>query len=112
MAHEPGNLDYQFSLANERTVLAWVRTGLALIALGIAAAKALSFEHEVWRWLVAAPPILAGAWLVADATTARWRGYESAMRQGKPLPVGPRLGLLGMGLSIYGLVALFATIVD
>jgi uncharacterized membrane protein YidH (DUF202 family) len=28
--------DYRFSLANERTFLAWVRTGLALIAGGLA----------------------------------------------------------------------------
>ena len=33
--------DYRFSLANERTFLAWLRTGLALIAGGLAAAQFL-----------------------------------------------------------------------
>src|SRR3954466_4770517 len=40
--------DYRFSLANERTFLAWIRTGLALIAGGIACAQflpTLSIHH-------------------------------------------------------------------
>ena len=34
---EPGEPDYRFSLANERTFLAWIRTALGLMAAGIAA---------------------------------------------------------------------------
>src|SRR5438552_3901781 len=49
----PGFPDYRFSLANERTYLAWIRTALALVAAGVAAAKALDFHHELARWLVA-----------------------------------------------------------
>src|SRR5688572_15838388 len=33
--------DYRFSLANERTFLAWIRTGLALMAGGLACAQFL-----------------------------------------------------------------------
>src|SRR5207244_3986724 len=55
------DIDYRFSLANERTFLAWIRTALALVAGGVAAAKALDFHHEVWRWVIAGPPILAAA---------------------------------------------------
>ncbi len=33
--------DYRFSLANERTFLAWIRTGLALIAGGLGCAQFL-----------------------------------------------------------------------
>ena len=33
--------DYRFSLANERTFLAWIRTGLALIGGGLAVAAFL-----------------------------------------------------------------------
>ena len=32
--------DYRFSLANERTFLAWIRTGLALIGGGLGVASA------------------------------------------------------------------------
>ncbi len=105
------DIDYRFSLANERTFLAWIRTALALVAGGVAAAKALSFHHDVWRWAVAGPPILAGALLAADATV-RWRTYESAMRAGRPLPVGRGLKPFGIALCAYGLIALAASALD
>ena len=90
-------LDYRFSLANESrgTFLAWIRTSLALVAGGLAAAKLLDFDSEVLRWVVAGPPIVAGAAMAADAVQ-RWRRYEAAMRAGVPLPTGR--GLAGARL--------------
>ena len=36
---DPGDHpDYRFTLANERTLLAWLRTGLAVVAGGVAVA--------------------------------------------------------------------------
>jgi putative membrane protein len=104
-------VDYRFSLANERTYLAWIRTALALVAGGIAAAKALNFDHEVWRWVIAAPPVLAGALLAAEAP-ARWRRYEDAMRAGRPLPVGRGMAAVGLALALYAVVALIAAALD
>lgn len=104
-------IDYRFSLANERTYLAWVRTALALVAGGIAAAKALNFHHEGIRWLVAAPPIVLGALLALEAT-ARWRRYEHAMRAGRRLVVGRQLKTIGIVLSAYAVFALVAVILD
>jgi putative membrane protein len=108
---ETPGIDYRFSLANERTYLSWIRTALALLAGGVAAAKALNFEHETWRWVIATPPILAGALLAAEAP-ARWRRYEQAMRAGRPLPVGRGTAALGVGLAVYAAVALIATVLD
>jgi putative membrane protein len=105
------DIDYRFSLANERTFLAWIRTALALLAGGIAAAKALDFTHETWRWVIAAPPIVAGALLAAEAP-ARWRRYERAMQEGRPLPVGRGTALVGLGLAAYAVVALIAAALD
>ena len=116
--HDPGvdpndsnELDYRFSLANERTYLAWIRTALALVAGGIVVAKALEFNHEIWRWIVAVPPIVAGGVIAAGAMT-RWRAYEDAMTAGRRLPVGRGLRLLGFGVAAYALLALVASAID
>ena len=103
--------DERFTLANERTYLAWIRTALALVAGGIAGAKALHFEHEVWRWVVSAPPIILGAMLAFEARR-RWATYESDIRAGRPLPVGRWIGPVGVALSVYAVVALIAAVLD
>jgi putative membrane protein len=105
------DVDYRFSLANERTFLAWIRTSLALVAGGVVAAKALEFHHEVWRWVVAGPPVAAGAVLAADAVR-RWRLYEDAMRSGRRLPVGRGISAVGVTLCVYALVVLAAVAFD
>lgn len=104
-------IDYRFSLANERTYFAWIRTSLALLVAGVAAAKAIDFEHDALRWVVAVPPILSGALLAGEAP-ARWRRYEDAMRAGRTLPVGRRTAVVGLGLALYGIVVLVAVVLD
>ena len=104
-------IDYRFSLANERTYLAWIRTALALIGGGLAAAKGLSFHHDWARWAVAGPPMVAGTALAIGAA-GRWRIYERAMRAGEPLPVGRRVKPLAIAVSAYALVALIAIVLD
>ena len=39
----------QFQLANERTYLAWLRTALALVASGVAAARLLAGQRCIGR---------------------------------------------------------------
>jgi putative membrane protein len=107
----PAEVDPRWTLANERTFLAWSRTALALIAGGIAAAKLAAFEHGAIRWIVAAPPLLGGTLLAAQAA-GRFRRYEAAMRARRPLPVGRSLGVLGVGLTVYGFVVLVAVVLD
>ena len=77
----------------------------------LAAAKALNFDHEVYRWIVAGPPIAAGAFLALQAS-ARWRDYEETMAAGDALPAGRGLKGVGVALCVYAIVALAATILD
>jgi putative membrane protein len=105
------DVDARFSLANERTFLAWIRTSVALIAAGLLAAKALNFQHEAVRWLISAPPILAGALLAGDSHR-RWRTYEDAMQRGRPLVTGRGMSALAIAIAVYGLIVLVATLVD
>ncbi|PPL18849.1 MULTISPECIES: YidH family protein [Microterricola] len=86
--------DYRFTLANERTFLAWIRTALALLAGGVLLHQ---FSHALGpRWVVVALAVvlaLIGAVLSVIAYT-RWRANEIAMRTGKPLPFSLLLPLL------------------
>jgi putative membrane protein len=103
--------DPRFSLANERTYLAWIRTSLALIAVGLVAAKAIEFEHDALRWIVSVPPIVGGAALALEAR-ARWRAYERAMRAGDPLPAGGSIGLVSALVAAYAIVVLAVAVLD
>jgi len=110
-APESRELDPRFSLANERTFLAWIRTSLALVAGGVVAAKALEFHHDAWRWIVAVPPIVVGGMLALESTR-RWRLVQDAMETGRPLPVGRGLKAIGVFIAAYAVLVLVAATVD
>jgi uncharacterized membrane protein YidH (DUF202 family) len=80
------------------------------VAGGVAAAKALDFQHDVW-WVIAGPPILGGALLALEARR-RWAIYEDAMRRGRPLPVGRGLSVIGLAICVYAVIALIAAVLD
>ncbi len=90
--------DYRYSLANERTYLAWVRTGLGLIAGGVAIRIFLS-EVGQSRWLGAAAVgfcVLGG--VLTFTSYRHWQYVQQAMRRGEPLPAqhGPLILTIGM----------------
>jgi putative membrane protein len=99
--HEP---DPRFTLANERTFLAWVRTALAMLAGGVAL-HALGLPETQWvRSVLAIALVLLGA-LVTAFAMIRWARVERAMRTGTPLPAF-NLGFLLTGAVLVGAVLL------
>ncbi|GAA1914887.1 YidH family protein [Nocardioides marmoribigeumensis] len=76
--------DYRFTLANERTYLAWVRTSLAFVAGGIAVSELVSGDR-VLREVLALLLVACGA-TGGVLAYRRWRAAEAAMRAGEPLP--------------------------
>jgi putative membrane protein len=95
--------DPRFSLANERTFLAWTRTALALVA-GAVAVHTPAVDLDGWVKTVASLALLVAAAVAIGASVRRWRATELAMRTGRPLPGfgGPTL-LAGMvSLLIVG----------
>jgi putative membrane protein len=99
--------DYRFSLANERTFLAWLRTGLALIGGGLAVAQFLSggIARDV---LVLALLALGG--LVAVRALDHWTRSERAIRRDQELPPSRFPAVLAL-LVAFGAGALVAMIV-
>ena len=87
----PDHPDYRFTLANERTLLAWLRTGLALVAGGVAVA---TYAPDLGvRWgsgAVALGLVLTGLG-AALAGYHRWRANEAAISAGRALPASRML---------------------
>ncbi|GAA1223341.1 DUF202 domain-containing protein [Kitasatospora nipponensis] len=78
--------DYRFSLANERTFLAWIRTALALLAGAVAIDQLTpGLAPPAIRAALAVLLALGSAGLGA-AAYQRWATVERAMRAGRPLP--------------------------
>ncbi len=103
-AAEPA-LDYRFTLANERTFLAYMRTALGLDAAGLAATQFLHPSAEHFRLAIALVLVgLGGA--VSVLGYRRWSAGEQAMRRGLPLPP-LRLPLaIGVGMVAVSIAAL------
>jgi putative membrane protein len=78
--------DPRFSLANERTALAWIRTASSVIAGGLAlAVYASANPGHAWVSIVAVAAFVAGAGLGVSAYF-RWMHVERALRMQEPMP--------------------------
>ncbi|WP_045732216.1 YidH family protein [Pseudarthrobacter chlorophenolicus] len=100
--------DPRFTLANERTFLAWIRTSLALLAGGIAIEAFTSdlFLEPVRKGL-AIVLLLLGMLLSAGAAL-RWLRVERSMRHKAPLPLPLIVPLLaGAGAVAAAVVLVF-----
>jgi len=88
-------------LASERTFLAWIRTGLGFVALGIAVERFSQLDlHELLR----PPPEKRGGRRDDDADEARAREKEQSH-----LLVGSLMGL-GSGSIVYGAARYFSNL--
>ncbi|MCG7228447.1 YidH family protein [Corynebacterium minutissimum] len=97
--------DPRFSMANERTFLAWIRTSLAFIAGGVALETfELPLNTTLTRvvsviMLLVAIVLPAVAWL-------HWGASERAMRHSRPLPASPALALVVAVVTVIGVMIL------
>ena len=96
--------DPRFTLANERTFLAWIRTSLAMVAGGIAVEAFTSelFTPEV-RKTVAVLLLLLGL-VTGGGSFFRWLNVERAMRRQAPLPVPLIAPILAAGGAVVAAV--------
>jgi putative membrane protein len=91
--------DYRFTLANERTFLAWFRTALALTAGGVAVVQlvpALAFPDAL-RLLGILLTVAGGG--LSLAAVLRWRRVQAAMRRAEDLPPTRIPVILSLGLT-------------
>ncbi|MBD3778298.1 MULTISPECIES: DUF202 domain-containing protein [unclassified Cellulomonas] len=97
--------DGRFSLANERTFLAWVRTALALLAGGVAL-EALDLPVEPHLRLAAAVLLILLGIAAPAQAWAGWARTERALRERQPLPAPAFSGPLAAGVALAGVLVL------
>ena len=94
--------DPRFTLANERTFLAWIRTSLALLAGGVAVEAFMTELFDPGLRKALAVLLLVLALLIVVGSFFRWLNVERSMRRKDPLPLPWIAPLLAVG---GGLVA-------
>ncbi|MEC5189751.1 MULTISPECIES: YidH family protein [unclassified Arthrobacter] len=96
--------DPRFTLANERTFLAWIRTSLAMVAGGIAVeAFTLELFTPELRKTVSVLLLLLGL-VTGGGSFFRWLNVERAMRRQIPLPAPLLAPVLAAGGAIVAAV--------
>ncbi|MGO1184002.1 MAG: YidH family protein [Micrococcaceae bacterium] len=103
--------DPRFTLANERTFLAWIRTSLALLAGGVAveAFTGALFDEMTRRVLGSILLVLAA--VIAFSAVFRWIRVERAMRRGRALPLPVLAPLLALGTAMAAAVVFIMVMV-
>ena len=101
--------DYRFTLANERTFLAWVRTALALSAGGLAVISLLPdlVGSEVLGLL-----LLVLSFVTAATAYRRWADNERAMRLGEALPPSKLPQFMAAGTGLVAIVAAILFVIE
>lgn len=96
--------DPRFTLANERTFLAWIRTSLALLAGGVAIEAFADdiFTLEMRKALSIS--LLLLAMFISASASIRWLNIERAMRHKRPMPFPLLVPALSLGGTLVTLV--------
>lgn len=99
--------DYRFTLANERTFLAWIRTALALIAGAVAVLHLVPLEWSNGPRLVVGLALTGLAMVITVYAPVRWWRVQHAMRRDRPLPVSalPLVTTAGVALVCVAVLA-------
>ena len=99
------DIDVRFLLANERTLLAWVRTGLTLIAGGVAVAF-ISTDSKYGT--IAGVGAIGFGGLLALIGYVRYHATDAAIRAGKLPAQGAGSILVVAGVVVFALFLLIA----
>jgi putative membrane protein len=104
--------DPRFTLANERTFLAWIRTSMGLILAAVVVSTLLSslLEFEILAIVLSSLLSFFGAGLGLWAWF-RWRSTEVALRLGRSIPRTSVLALLASVTAVFGITMIVVGVV-
>jgi len=93
-------------MANERTLLAYVRTSLSLVVAGLGVGASYTVtDMPAWIAALGLPLIAMGA-VVAVSGRKRFLAAEDAMRRGLPLDMPPIVAILPWGIASVAAIGL------
>lgn len=101
--------DARFSLANERTYLAWIRTSVALMAAGVALQVFGIGDHSTPS-VVASTMLIVCSIVLPLAAWVSWARVERSLREDAPLPAPSSTGLLALVLAVASGLVLVAVL--
>lgn len=96
--------DYRFTLANERTMLAWIRTALGLLAGAVAIEQVVPHFSVPWARTTISLGCVLLSIFVASRAYLRWRAVDRAMRRGAPLPRNTTVTVLTSAIALIALL--------
>lgn len=104
----PEQPDIRFSLANERTFLAYERTAVGLVAAALAVFHLLdpSWSQRLLGVLLVASAVVAagGGWL-------RFQQADRAIREGRDLPAGTTVHVMALAILVVIVAAGISVVV-
>jgi putative membrane protein len=102
--------DPRFSLANERTFLAWVRTALALLAGGVGLEALKIPAHDGLRLAAAGVLLVLGLLAIVQGWIG-WARTERSLRLARAIP-GPTVGIvIAVGVLVAAALVVVGTLI-
>ena len=96
--------DYRFTLANERTFLAWIRTALAILAGALVIHQVATRFEPRWMLVAATSALAVLAGLMSVGAYRQWKANEIAMRHSRSLPLSRLIPMLAAAVSLLAVI--------
>lgn len=110
MADESSRPDERFTLASERTFLAWMRTSLGLLAGGIAVVHLVPDFSTGWVRTTLGLVLILMAASAAMVGLRRWLQVRRALESGAPMPDAVELWIFAVGIGVIAVLAAVVTV--
>ncbi|OZC51687.1 DUF202 domain-containing protein [Rhodococcus sp. RS1C4] len=102
--------DERFTLASERTFLAWMRTSLGLLAGGIAIVHLVPDFSTGWVRTTLGLVLIGMAASAAVVGLRRWLQVRRALEAGAPMPDAKDLWMFAVGIGAVAVLAGIVTV--